>query len=486
MRELLRPRRVTPALSVLAALLAPAAATLVALPLRHFGTVTSASLYLLAVVAAAAFGGIASGLGAAALSFLGLNFFFTPPLHTFRVQKVQDWVALLVFLAVASIVGLLLARALEERGRATRREQETRLLNYLATKLLSGESLDRALQDVVAALIEPFDLQRCEIQATTGAGPLVLEAERPNAPATPGPSVVFPLVASNVPFGTLRAERPAGAPALDAGDLRLLEAHAKQIAGALDRVRLDSQVRGARMESETSQLRAALFSSVTHDLRTPLASIKASVTSLLDRSATHDPEQQRELLATVLEETDRLNRLVGNILDLAKVRAGALVPAKEPTSVEEVIYSVLHRMAPALHGVRVRTVIRPDLPEVPVDPVQIDQALTNLIENAARFSPPGGEVVVSASLWHSAVQVRIVDQGPGIPPEDRERLFEPFVRRDAGGGRGGSGLGLAIARAIVLAHGGRIWVEGAPSGGTVVVFELPISDAGPVRLEPAT
>jgi two-component system sensor histidine kinase KdpD len=483
MRELFRAARASAPRSILAALLAPAGATLVALSLRSYGTIASTSLYLLGVVAAAAVGGTSSGLAAALLSFLGLNFFFTPPLDTFRVAKVEDWLALGVFLAVASIVGLLLARALEERARASRREQETRLLNYLASRLLSAEPLERLLTDFAQALLEPFGLARCEIHVGTDEVRFDGAAEQPGV--APGLSTVVPIVVANVPFGTLTAVRRGSLDRLSGADLHLLEACTRQVAVAVERARLDVQVRTALVQSETSALRAALFSSVTHDLRTPLASIKASVTSLLDSSAAHDPKQQRELLATVLEETDRLNRLVGNILDLARVRAGALVPAKEPTAIEEVIDSVLHRMAPALDGLCVRTVIRPDLPDVSVDPVQIDQVLTNLLENAARYSPRGGEIVVSASLWHRAIQVRVVDQGPGIAPEERERVFEPFVRGEGGDGRRGSGLGLAIARAIVLAHGGRIWIEGAPGGGTAVVLELPIAGGPPVPQEPA-
>jgi two-component system sensor histidine kinase KdpD len=195
-----------------------------------------------------------------------------------------------------------------------------------------------------------------------------------------------------------------------------------------------------------------------------------------------EASQRVDLLRTVLEETDRLNRLVGTLLDLARVRAGALTPVKEPTAIDEVVESVLHRMEPALRGVRVRTIFR-DAPEVPVDPVQVDQVLTNLLENAARYSPSGGEVLVAVSPWHGAVQVRVSDQGPGVAPEDRERVFEAFYRGGAATGVG-SGLGLAIARAIVLGHGGRIWIEGAPGGGTAVVFELPGSDAEPVPQEP--
>lgn len=475
--------RSSPARAIAAAVGAPAAATLLALSLGPGEALSAASVYLLAVVVAAALGGLWSGLAGAALGFLGLNFFFTAPRHTFRVGKPEDLVALFAFLIVAAIVGSLLARALEERARATRRERETRLLNYFATKLLSGEPLERVLNDFAAALLDPFGLARCEIRARAGA--LSIDARAARADATEGPVSAVPLAAGSSEVGELRAVRPAGAEPLGGADLQLLEACAKQVAVAIERHRLDAQVEGARLNAETNQIRAALFSAVTHDLRTPLASIMTSVTSLLDESARLEPEQERELLRTVLEETDRLNRLVGNILELAKVRAGALVPAKEPTAVDEVVEAVLHRMQPRLAGLVVRTIVRPEAPEIPVDPVQLDQVVTNLLENAARFSPPGGEITISVSPWQRSMQVRVADQGPGIPPEHRERVFDAFYRGDATNGRGGSGLGLAIARAIVLAHGGRIWIEGAPSGGTAVVFELPMTDAEPAHQEPS-
>src|SRR5207249_5285656 len=174
-------------------------------------------------------------------------------------------------------------------------------------------------------------------------------------------------------LGTLVAVRRAGLEAPQDDDRALLDACAKQVALAVERTRLDKQVEGARLEAETNQLRAAMFSSVTHDLRTPLASIKAGVTSLLDVSATHDKGQQQELLTTILEETDRLNRLVGNILDLAKIRAGALIPKRVPTAVDEVAEAVVARMRPLLVDLAVELQLAPDLPEVPADPVQLDQ-----------------------------------------------------------------------------------------------------------------
>jgi two-component system, OmpR family, sensor histidine kinase KdpD len=477
-RDILHPvRSAGPVRAVASAVVLPAAATLVGRAFLPSGE-TAASLYILAVVGAAALGGLWSGLGAAVLSFLGLNYFFTAPRDTFRVDKEEDLVALVVFLIVAALVATLLARALEARARAARREREARVLQFFATKLLAPEPLEQRLQDLAAALVETLDLVRCRIDARVEP-PLSLEAA---APGAEGEATAVPILAGTDQLGTLSVLRREEVGPLAPTDEGLLRSCAGQIAVALERARLDAAVEHARLTSETSQIRAALFSSVTHDLRTPLASIKASVTSLLDEGV-HDRAQERELLQTVLEETDRLNRLVGNIVDLARVRSGALVPAKELGSVEEVLESVLHRLGARLSRVSVRTLMRPNLPDVMMDPVQIDQVLTNLLENAVAFSPPAGHVQVVAAPWRDGVRITVSDQGPGVPAEERERVFEAFYRGASSSGRSGSGLGLAIARAIVLAHGGRIRIEGSPSGGAAVVVELP-ADAAPIAQEP--
>ncbi len=472
MKDLVRRARWQVAVAVV---LAPAVATLLAFPLAPPAS-AAASVYLLAVVIAAWAGGVVGGVLAALLSAAALNFFFTPPARTLRVEKPQDLVALVVFLLVALIVGSVVARALEDRARAAQRERETKLLNYVATKLLSGDPIGRVLEDFAAAMLEPFDLARCAIDAEGLDGRLRASASRPGA--AEGDALEVPLATGERRFGSLGIVRRAGAPPLPDRELRLVRACAGQAAVAIERARLAAEAEGSRLEARANQLQAALFSSVSHDLRTPLSSIKASVTSLLDDDATHDEAQRRELLHTVLEETDRLNRVVGNILDLAKARAGAMRPVMEPAAVDEIAESVVHRMRDRLGGLAVRTLIRDDVPEILADPIQIDQVITNVLENAGRYSPPGGEILVSVAPWHGGVQVRIVDEGPGVPPEERERVFEPFYRRDDGHAAG-SGLGLAIARAIVLAHGGRIWIEGAPVGGTAVVFELPAG--GPTR-----
>jgi len=343
-----------------------------------------------------------------------------------------------------------------------------------ATKLLSSEPIERMLNDFAAAMLDPFGLASCTIEAEADGSTLRASAVRASVStaAGDGPRVVVALHARDARLGSLVAVRRLGAPPFTEAEARLLDACARQAAIAIERARLAAEAEGSRVDAEANQLRAALFSSVSHDLRTPLSSIKAGVTSLLDEDAVHGESQRRELLETILEETDRLNRVVGNILDLARARAGAMTPSKQLIAVDEIVESVVHRMNPVGAGVRVRTVARGDVPEIRADAVQLDQVLTNLIENAVRFSPAAGEVTVFLAPWRSGVQVRVTDGGPGVPPDERERVFEPFYRRDDGH-RTGSGLGLAIARAIVVAHGGRIWIEGVPAGGAAVVFELP-------------
>jgi two-component system sensor histidine kinase KdpD len=476
MRGSLRPIGRSPTTAVAVVVFSPVAATFVSFPLAP-PAAAAASVYLLAVVVAAWAGGVVGGVVAAVLSATALNFFFTPPAHTLRVEDTQDVVALVVFLLVALIVGSVVARALADRARATERERETRLLTSFTTKLLSGEPIERMLNDFTAAMLDPLALAACTIDAEVEGAPLHAVAVRAGGSRTTrdGPRAEVALAAGGPAFGALTAIRREGAPAFTEAERRLLDACARQAAIAIERTRLAAEAQGSRVDAEANRLRAALFSSVSHDLRTPLASIKAGVTSLLDDEVTHDEAQRRELLQTMLEETDRLNRVVGNILDLARARAGAMSPSKQSIAVDEIVESVVHRMRSPGQGVRFRTVLRDEVPEIRADPVQLDQVLTNLLENAARFSPPGGEVTVFVTPWRGGVQVRVADEGPGVPLEERERVFEPFYRRDDGH-RVGSGLGLAIARAIVVAHGGRIWIEAVPAGGAAVVFELPAGE----------
>jgi two-component system sensor histidine kinase KdpD len=435
------------------------------------------SLYLLAVVAAAIIGGATSGIAAAACSFVGLNYYFTEPVHTLRVGKAADVVALVVFLVVAVVVGALVARALADRERAERQEEELRLVNRAATKLLSDEPSSLTISQITDAVTEQLALERCSVEVGDAGSPIEEEGD----PFAGGAgSIVVPITARDVTLGALRASRRIDEP-FTVADHRLLQALAGLLGLALERSRLDSEARSARTEAEISDARAALFSSVTHDVRTPLASIKAGVSSLMDASAEFEPDERAELFITVMEETDRLSRLLDNLLNLARARAGGVAIDREFMPIEDVVETVLARSKAALEPFDLRTRVDDGLPGVWVDPIQMDQALTNVIENAARYSPRGTEIVVAVARVRDGIQIRVADHGPGISPDERDQVFEPFFRGSAGTGLPGTGLGLPITRAVVLAHGGSLALEGSPGGGLAVVIELPIADPEPPR-----
>lgn len=456
---------------MIAAIACPTVVTALAALPGKISTTVAALVYVLAVVAAAVGGGLRAGVLASLLSFLALNFFFTEPLGTLSVEKTQDLVALAVYLVTSSLVGALVSSALTQRSRAERREQEALLLHHLGTGFLSGQRVDDVLERFAGAVTELLELARCEIE-TESTRPVVV-ALKQVAPAPSAEAVVVPMVTNDREVGRISVLPRAGA-RVGRDQLDVIVTFASQVALALGAMRLASEAQEARIEAETNKLRATLLSSVTHDLRTPLASITASVTSLLDERVSFSPGDHRELLETTRQEAERLNRLVGNLLELSRLRAGALVVAKSRAAIDEVIEGVLARLGPLLSDHDVRVMLRDDLPEAMLDVVQIDQLLTNLLENAAKFSPSGSQITVSAGRWHNGVRVRVVDGGPGVPPGERERVFEPFVRGRSADGTG-TGLGLSIARAIVAAHGGRIWLEEAPGGGTAVTFELPVT-----------
>ena len=456
------------------AVVAPAAAGVASIPLAPDEPAAAIALFLLAIVIGSVAGGLWAGLAAAVLSSIALAFLSGAPRFRFRFDGTEEVLTALVFVTVALVVGILVGGAAEERARASRREREARLLGHLSSRFVSGEVPDRVLDDFVRVLLEPFGLASAEVRVELDGAQLLARAEQ--AGVTPGgPDSVVPLVVGPVSFGTLRVERPANRRPLEPHEQLLLESASKQAAAALDRARLDARARLAQLDAETNQLRAAMFSSVTHDLRTPLASIKAGVTSLLDHTVEHDPGQERELLTTILEETDRLNRLVGNILDLARIRAGALTPARHEAGLDEIAEVVVARLAPRLTGVRFSLSIADDVPSVAVDEMQLDQVMTNLLENAARHSPRGGEVTLSVCAIGDRVVVRVSDQGPGVGPEEREKVFDAFYRGASMPDSPGTGLGLAIANAIVTAHDGRIWIEDDPGGGAAFVFEIPVA-----------
>jgi two-component system sensor histidine kinase KdpD len=255
-----------------------------------------------------------------------------------------------------------------------------------------------------------------------------------------------------------------------------LAAFANQIASAIERTELASVAQWAQLQMETEQMRSSLLSSVSHDLRTPLAVMTGAASTLLED--TIDAPTRRELTESILQEAQRLNRLVRNLLDMTRLEAGAVRVNKEWQPLEEVVGSALNRMDDALSGRTVATNLAPDLPLVPLDAVLIEQVLVNLLENAIKYTPHASPLEIRASRSPGGVEVVVADRGPGIPPGEEHRIFDKFYRVGTGQG-GGVGLGLAICRAIVMAHGGRLLADNREGGGADFRFLLPVEGAPP-------
>ncbi|HJU03466.1 MAG TPA: ATP-binding protein, partial [Actinomycetes bacterium] len=280
--------------------------------------------------------------------------------------------------------------------------------------------------------------------------------------------------------GALVVVAGPGSPGLGEAERRVLATFANQAALAVERGRQEEERNRALALQETDRLRTALLNSVSHDLRTPLASIKASASSLLDREVRWSDAERDEFLATINSEADRLTRLVHNLLDMSRIEAGALDPRLVETSLAELAGPPARR-ARAASGQRIKVDVPEELPPVLADPVRIDQVLTNLLDNA-RVYAPGSPVEVVARRAGGTVELRVVDHGPGIPGPERDRVFDQFYRVEGGGRRPeGTGMGLAICRGIALAHGGGLEVERTPGGGASFVLTLPVLAREAVR-----
>jgi two-component system sensor histidine kinase KdpD len=295
----------------------------------------------------------------------------------------------------------------------------------------------------------------------------------------PGSNALYlPLVGSDGPIGVV-ALRPAQANrVLDPDQLHLLESLSSQVALAIERTRLSEEAQRAHVQVETERMRNAILSSVSHDLRTPLAAITGAATSLLDESSQCDPQARHELLRSIHQEADRLDQLMKNLLDMMRLEAGAVQLNKEWYPLDEVAGSALGRMERRLNGHRVTVSFPTDLPLLYVDGVLLQQVVINLLENAVKYAPAGRTIELSASVEGREVIVEVADRGPGLPPGEEGRIFDKFYRAKPAR-EGGVGLGLTICRGIVEAHGGRIWAENRGGGGARFRFAIPLPDRQP-------
>jgi two-component system, OmpR family, sensor histidine kinase KdpD len=481
-------------LGYLIAVFGTAAATLGLLTVRPEVSKTNVVLtFLLVVVAAAATGGLGPGAVAAAAGFLAFDILFLPPYHTLVVNDRQDYLSLGVYLLTAIVVSYLVAALERRRAQAERREQETRTLYELSTSLVAHGSLDDTLASVVRTVRSLFDLAGCSIVLPDGDGVRVAasDGETPNglerilAPTAgsgiggqlqPGQALTVPLRAGAEPVGALVivAGGP-DAPSFGEAERRLLATFANQAALAVEQAGQEDERARTRTLEEVDRLRTALLNSVSHDLRTPLASIKASASSLLDPEVHWSDRQRREFLVTIDQEADRLTRLVHNLLDMSRIEANALDPRLEETSLAEIVGSVVRR-ARAAASQRIDVHVPESVPPVVADPVLLEQVLGNLLDNAVRYAD-GSAIAVVAREVADSVELRVIDHGPGIPEPERERVFDQFYRLKGGGRRPeGTGMGLSICRGIVSALRGNLRVETTPGGGATFLLTLPVAD----------
>ncbi len=473
-----------------------------------FAEANTVMLYLLAVVGVAMRYGRGPAVLASVLSVLAFDFLFIPPQWSFAVSDTQYILTFVVMLAVALVSSNLTVRFRQQAEAARQRERRTAALYAFSRELAGTRGLEQLLQATVRHIHEVFDSQVL-IYLTTASGRLqpwgsvsgwwshgaadqifapdsgeqgVAEwAFRHGEPAGLGTgtlpsakSLYLPLAGSQGAVGVLGV-RPKDPRRFQAPEqLHLLETFAAQAALAIERAILADAAQRAQLRAETERMRASLLSSVSHDLRTPLAVITGATSSLLEGGATLDPATRDELARTAYEEAVRLNRLVSNLLDMTRLEAGALQPHREWQPLEEVVGAAVARAEAAApdHPITVR--LPDDLPPLAIDAALIEQVLLNLLDNAAKHSPAGTPVELSARRVGETVEVSVADRGPGLPPGAEERVFEKFYRGAPDGGRG-AGLGLSICRGMIEAHGGRMWAEQRPGGGAVFRFTLPLA-----------
>ncbi|MFC9060448.1 ATP-binding protein [Streptomyces sp. NPDC057074] len=442
----------------------------------NLGLANDVLLYLALTVAAALLGGLYPALASAAVGSVLLNWFFTPPVNRITIADPRNILALAIFVGVALSVASVVDLAARRTHQAARLRAESEILSFLAGDVLRGET---SLETLLERVRETFGMESAAL----------LERESDVAPWTcagragSGPPVERPEDADvDMPVGDHMALALTGR-VLPAEDRRVLAAFASQAAVVLDRRRLREEADRSRALAEGNRIRTALLAAVSHDLRTPLAGIKAAVTSLRSDDVAWSEEDQAELLEGIEAGADRLDHLVGNLLDMSRLQTGTVTPLIREIDVDEV--------APmALGGVPEGSAeldIPETLPMVAVDAGLLERALANLVENAVKYSPDDRGVLVAASALGDRVEVRIVDRGPGVPDEAKERIFEPFQRYGDAPRGAGVGLGLAVARGFAESMGGTLNAEDTPGGGLTMVLTLRAAGApaAPPRPTPA-
>ncbi len=402
-------------------------------------------LYLLAVVPVAAIWGLRFAVVVSVVSMLAFNWLFLPPTHTFHLAESEDWVALAVYLVVAVSVSALAARA---RSRAAEAEQQRREAAFAADVsglLLGASPVESQLLDIAVRTADLLGVSHCWIELDTSREP---DADEISCDLSAGGRQV-----GRIFFDVERSPDQALT-------VRVLAVLSALLATAVEREEL----------SRSDATKTTVLRSVSHDLRSPLTAIATAAEMLAEPGELLSAGDRDELLASIREQARRLDRLVGNLLDLSRLEAGAAEPLAELWPVDELVGRALDALGSG--GDRVVVSLAPDCPAVRVDAAQLERVLVNLVENALRYSPPADSVEVRAVVAPGEVVISVADRGPGLGVEERESMFEPFSR-GPGAGERGAGLGLAIARGFAILNGGRLWVESTPGRGATFTLALP-------------
>jgi len=481
----------------------------------HFALANLVMVYLLGVVIVAARCGRGPSIVATVLSVAAFDFFFVRPYLTFAVSDAEYLVTFTVMLAVGLVISTLTVRLRQQATVARSREQRVTALYAMSREFASTRGIKKVLCIAVQNISQTFDSQVVillpnavgRLQAwgnVTGWWGQEINERSLFAPDSHDQGVAqwvydhgqlagqgtdtlagakalyLPLIASRGTIGVIGVRPAQPQRFLWPEQLHLLETFASQTALALERVELATEAQRAHVHTETERMRSSLLGSVSHDLRTPLAVNKGTSSSLLKGRATLNPATQDEMLQTIYDEAERMNWLVGNLLDMTRIESGSVQVQKEWQPLEEVVGAALTRLESQLRNHPVTTNLPADLPLLTLDSVLIEQVLINLLENAATYTPAGSPIDLSASAARDAITVAIADRGPGIPSGDEDRIFEKFYRVASADSQRGVGLGLAICRGIVEAHGGRIRAENRPGGGAIFRFTLPLQRTPPL------
>ncbi|MBF0517464.1 MAG: sensor histidine kinase KdpD [Nitrospirae bacterium] len=456
-----------------------------------------AMLYLLGVVFTATRAGQKPSYVTALFSVLAFDFFFVPPRYSFEVSTPAYLVTFAVMFSIAVVISKLTSRVKAQADSARKRQQVTASLYNLSRKLVNRQDIEHMCTLVITHIAEVLSC-RAVVLLPDEEGKMAVRGVAPehfnldpkeysvakwcfdhrqragfSTDTLAGAAALYlPLVASEKAVGVIGVLIEPGHGVFDHDELHVLENFANQTAMAIERMMLSTEAQDALLKAETETLRNTLLSSISHDLRTPLAAITGSASTLLEKDMAFDAQQGHELLQTIYEEAEHLNQIIRNILNMTRIEAGGISVKRQWQYIDEIVGAALNRMSEKLGDRAIEMSFPEDLPMLSFDPLLIEQVLMNLLDNAIKYTLPNTPITLSAVNKNGFLTIEVKDRGPGLPQGEEERIFDKFVRSSSKGG--GIGLGLTICRAIITAHGGQISAQNSNDGGAAFSFSLPV------------